>query len=448
MYDRFNQIGLASDFRRSARSTDTVTYAFLIIADDLSGAADCAAGFVAAGFDSAVLLGDGDVGAPTPSAAVVTVDTDSRRDVATVAADKARATLARHGAGRRVVKKIDSTLRGGWAAEVAALQPALGLALVAPAFPDLGRTVRGGLVHVDGTPLAETATWRLEHADREARPAHLLEAAGLRTGLVPVVLLEGPPDALRRHITQAREAGRQALVFDTGHAAHLRALAAATLDLPDVFWVASAGLARELARRVPPLPTPASRSAPVDDAWEPGLARCGLLTVVGSLSPVAERQIGCLRARPGSSAHAIGADLLRTPPVAGATPAPWAEAVRADLARGLEPVVWIGADAVLDPAEGPRLARHLALHLAPAMRESGGLVLTGGETARIMLGRLGIARLQVLGESEPGVVLLRELGPHRRFVATKAGAFGDDASLERARQALRAHLARAGSASS
>ena len=67
---------------------------FLIIADDLSGAADCAVGFALAGLDSTVLLGC-DV-SPGLQATVLTVDTDSRRDAAEVAAGKARAALDRH----------------------------------------------------------------------------------------------------------------------------------------------------------------------------------------------------------------------------------------------------------------------------------------------------------------------------------------------------------------
>ncbi|MGF6528722.1 four-carbon acid sugar kinase family protein [Variovorax sp. PvP013] len=406
-----------------------MNHAFLIIADDLSGAADCAVGFVAAGFDSVVMLGTGsrDV---LSSTAVVAVDTDSRRDAAPVAAGKALAALDAHGAERRVVKKIDSTLRGGWAAEVAAMQPALGLALVAPAFPDLGRTVRDGTVLVHGTPLAETATWRLEHADRESRPARLLEAAGLRCDTVPAALLDGAPDALRHAIAQARDRGCQALVFDTAHAAQLGMLAEATRDLPDVFWVASAGLAREIARcaRLEP-------SAVAAEAMS--TAGRGVLTVVGSLSPIAERQIACLAERPGSPVHTIAPGLLRDLPVSGAVAQPWAEAIRADVARGLDPVACIGADADLDPSEGPLLARCLARHLAPAMRDAAGLVLTGGETARAMLEQLGIARLRVLGETEPGVALSCSMATRPQYVVTKAGAFGDAGSLARAREAIR-----------
>lgn len=412
-----------------------MNHAFLIIADDLSGAADCAVGFVAAGFDSVVLLDTGSEAA-VPTASVVAVDTDSRRDAGPVAAGKALAALDAHGAERRVVKKIDSTLRGGWAAEVAALQPALGLALVAPAFPDLGRTVRDGTVLVHGTPLAQTATWRLEHTGHASRPAHMLDAAGLRCETVSADLLDGTPDALRHALAQARDRGCQALVFDTENTAQLRMLADATRDLPDVFWVASAGLAREIARCARPEPSDGT----TEETSIPGR---GVLTVVGSLSPIAERQIARLAEQPGSPVHTIAPRLLRDPPAADTVAPPWARAIHADIARGLDPVACIGADADLDPSEGPLLARRLARHLAPAMRDAAGLVLTGGETARAMLEQLGIARLRVLGETEPGVALSCSMAARPQYIVTKAGAFGDEGSLARAREAIRSRSAAA-----
>jgi 4-hydroxythreonine-4-phosphate dehydrogenase len=65
----------------------------------------------------------------------------------------------------------------------------------------------------------------------------------------------------------------------------------------------------------------------------------------------------------------------------------------------------------------------------------GGLVLTGGETARAVLSRLGIKTLQVVGEVEIGVPLLIAEGSGLPVI-TKAGDFGDRDTLVRCRAAL------------
>jgi len=89
------------------------------------------------------------------------VDTETRH----ARADEARRTV-REFAERvlpfgpaLVYKKTDSTLRGNIAAELAALldvyrdRPFV----YVPAYPELGRTVRGGHLYVDGIPVHETA---------------------------------------------------------------------------------------------------------------------------------------------------------------------------------------------------------------------------------------------------------------------------------------------------
>ena len=96
----------------------------LIVADDLSGAADCAIACFAAGIDSFVAL-DGDQ--PVPSAGAIAIDTDSRRLDPDAAAAVTAHMLRRHAGPqtRLIYKKMDSTARGNFAAEIAA-----GLAVV------------------------------------------------------------------------------------------------------------------------------------------------------------------------------------------------------------------------------------------------------------------------------------------------------------------------------
>ena len=88
--------------------------------------------------------------------------------------------IARSGFARQLVyKKIDSTLRGHVGAELQAALAAAPLfagAIVAPAFPEQGRTLSGGRLRVQGRP-----------ADELGHPGDLmgmLDAAGLRPALL------------------------------------------------------------------------------------------------------------------------------------------------------------------------------------------------------------------------------------------------------------------------
>ncbi len=127
-----------------------------IIADDLTGACDSAARAALAGWRPRVVLScsaeESDPVASDADLLVISTATRSRspKQAAVVVAEAARAMIAC--GARPCFKKIDSTLRGPWAAEVAALRRVTEakLVAVAPAFPDCGRVVRGGVVYSEG----------------------------------------------------------------------------------------------------------------------------------------------------------------------------------------------------------------------------------------------------------------------------------------------------------
>jgi len=77
----------------------------------------------------------------------------------------------------------------------------------------------------------------------------------------------------------------------------------------------------------------------------------------------------------------------------------------------------------------------LSERIAGMREQIGGLVLTGGETARAVLSRLGIRALRVVGEVETGVPILVAEGSGLPVV-TKAGDFGDNETLLRCRLVL------------
>src|SRR5687768_12848389 len=127
-----------------------------VIADDLTGAADTGVQLVRAGYRTAVFFRATEVLADDFDA--VAFDTDSRTMPAGFAAK--RVLDAAHAArGARIVyKKLDSTLRGNLAAELAAVLNATRRerAVVAPAFPATGRSTVGGIQRVHGVPVDET----------------------------------------------------------------------------------------------------------------------------------------------------------------------------------------------------------------------------------------------------------------------------------------------------
>ncbi|GAB5376845.1 MAG: four-carbon acid sugar kinase family protein [Acuticoccus sp.] len=163
-----------------------------IIADDLTGALDTAAPFAASPRGVAVASRpDALAGALAAGTDVVAVSTRSR-EVAPVAAREAvEAVLAALPDGIRVLKKVDSRLKGNIVAELAPFAPRRLLA--APAIPEFGRVVRGGMLCGFGIDTPIDVRGRLgPHVDAALVPdtvtqgdlARALAAAGEDTVLV------------------------------------------------------------------------------------------------------------------------------------------------------------------------------------------------------------------------------------------------------------------------
>lgn len=347
----------------------------IILADDLTGAADSAVPFASRGLSTRVVLDpdeplDGDV---------VSIDTESRSLPIQKAADLSFRSVERFAPAVPLFKKIDSTLRGYVGPECATalrafrrIHPGASL-LVAPAFPAMGRTTIRGEQLVNGNAVGSI-------------PA-ILERAGLSVAVLP----RGDPfppsvdawvcdaesdDDLRRILQQAGSCAVPPLLVGTG------------------------GLARVLAESFPLQP-------PLNI---PGVSG-PILFVTGSVSTAARLQV-----------DALHSSVLR------------ATSNSASLLRG-------SCDAIVCPSPSgsrdlnPQVSRHLALAIAPYSDRFSALFLTGGATARAVLDTMKITSLQVIGELEPGVPISR--ASNGLVIVTKAGGFGDAATLERCRQKLR-----------
>src|SRR5215212_9362315 len=125
----------------------------IILADDLTGAADCAARCRQAGLSATITLPGARV---CESDGAICCTSDSRHLPADLAARRVHELAASFGtyAGSIWYKKIDSTLRGHLGQELDALLDALGrsCALVCPAFPAQRRGLADGYLVIDSAP--------------------------------------------------------------------------------------------------------------------------------------------------------------------------------------------------------------------------------------------------------------------------------------------------------
>ncbi|MDP1585178.1 MAG: four-carbon acid sugar kinase family protein [Bradyrhizobium sp.] len=408
-----------------------MTRRWLILADDLTGAADCAIALGRRGLAAAVTWGD-TRHAGSREEPILAYDTASRSLSADAAAARHRDVLAsRPWSGRRFFKKIDSTLRGQPAAEIAATLACLGsrsdpaFGVLAAAFPATGRTTSGGRIRVKGRALEETDLWRRDHTYPNADLVDVLATAGARSEKVALAAVRN--GELKAILARLASAGDIVSICDAETDHDLRLIAEAGLCAsPASVFIGSAGLAHALARlditeSVEPLRIPTSKF--------------GTLTVVGSLAD-ASRSAALRLNSTGTVAHfPVGPDTLRDN---NAVRAKIAANVKERLAEGGDVLVEITMNGFPDMSLGPTLVAGLAEALETAVPVIGAFAATGGETAAALLSRFGVNGIRLVEEIEPGVALGLTIGSLSIPIATKAGAFGDEHSLVRINERLRA----------
>lgn len=194
----------------------------VLIADDLTGACDAAVQFSARGAKSVVHVGWDNPAECT--AEVNAFSTDSRDVTASEMEARIRrvASFFSDFRPRVVFKKIDSVMRGNPGREilVAADAFACELAIITPAFPDMGRRVHQGLLHVHGddtwTPLNVLATLQNQGlADcRHMEPG--LIAAAIRDGTRYISLDATCNEDLSAIVRETLRAGRRVLWAGSG----------------------------------------------------------------------------------------------------------------------------------------------------------------------------------------------------------------------------------------
>lgn len=394
----------------------------LIIADDLSGAADCTAGAVRAGLLTQVSLGHALAeNAVAPEIQVWSIDTDTRRLEPADAAKINAEILSRcRKPGQLLYKKIDSTLRGNFAAELLPMLARSEMAVVAPAFPDAGRSTRNGRQYVDGVALEETEIWRHEGISGIADIQGMLSAQGIRTALLRLDQVRAGHPQLRKNMEDCMAQGMQAVVCDAETNEDLQRITQASIALsPSIFWVGSAGLANQLPKA----------AGLIGHAQPPGTGVNGaILTAVGSMSAISRQQMHHLSVSRAMTRIDIRTDMLSD----GEHHRDWdiqQSRLRAAFENGDDVLLAISDAGYLDIHQGWMLCQALARLVSPFSSCIGGMISTGGETTHALLSAFKSTGLHIIREIQPGIPLSVTLGARTFPIITKAGAFGTAQTL-------------------
>jgi uncharacterized protein YgbK (DUF1537 family) len=351
----------------------------LALADDMTGALEVGAKFSAAGLRT---LASAKPAQDWPATALV-YDTETRHCSQQAAGQEVKRFVLQTGPScpRLIYKKTDSTLRGNIASEVKALADFYPAWLVgyAPAYPALGRTVKHGLLYVDGVAVEHT-----EFARDPFNPVRSSSISAILGRDVPCTIFDGETDA-DIGAAAATILGSASMRIAMGPAALAGAIAE-QIDLP----------------RETPRPLPELRSC---------------LVLNGSLHGRSAAQVshaetqGCISADPAASWRIVGTN--HAPGVDAA------QAASVNAGRLIEQLAAASPDAILVSGGDTAFAVFAALGspaLLPVREIVPGVPVTRIETAQLA---------QVL----PG--RRRDL-----FLITKAGGFGDRDVLCQVRQRL------------
>ena len=400
------------------------------IADDFTGATDLASMLVRNGMRTVQVIGMPDGPAPDAEAIVVALKSRTIPPAEAVAQSLAALRWLQQAGARQILFKycstFDSTDEGNIGPVADALVDALGcgFAIACPAFPTNARTVYQGHLFVGGVPLNESGMQ--DHPLTPMRDANLVRVLSRQTtgtvGLVPFATVDRGAAAVRDALTGLREQGRRYAIVDAVTDAHLVAMGQAVaghalltggsgvaMGLPGNFR--AAGLLREgVADALPHVPGHAAvlaGSCSRATLYQIGAARDRMPTL--ELDPVAT-----------PDADALAAQALEwAAPKLAATPILIAASAPPDRVSQLQSK--LGRDAA------GALVENAMARIANGLVDRGvrRLVVAGGETSGAVVAALGVQRLAIGPEIDPGVpwTYAEGTGP-ALLLALKSGNFG------------------------
>ena len=416
----------------------------IVIADDLTGANNVGVLLTKQGLSTLVVTYQ----APSfPGACdVLCVDTDSRYVEAAEAAQRVQRVVKRGlSQGTRLFcNRVDNLLRGNIGAETAGVLRALGpeaLAVVAPAFPVLGRHVVDGHLIVNGTPVDQHPIAASDAISpvRHSRVADIL-AQQFDEPIAWIRLSEVERGEAELALRLEREAagGNRAVVLDASTDEHLRTIAGAMaiLDRPCV--------------PVDPGPLSAIYLRSVRERSQPARGQ-KVLVSIGSITPLSRQQLKYLLSKPNIGCVRLDAGaLLRSDQARQAAIQGAARECLQHVQNSSRVIVLTTHEADHGPLDltplaserglSPRqLAKQISDGLAQATFQAlsqsqgqiGGCFTSGGDVAASLFEVANTEAIKILGDVVPLTAYVELTGGHLHGLrmVTKGGSIGEEATL-------------------
>jgi uncharacterized protein YgbK (DUF1537 family) len=316
-------------------------------------------------------------------------------------------------------------------------------AIIAPAFPKYGRTTVDGMQHLHGRPLHETEfstdpTAPVKDADIARR---LTEGSSRKAGRLMLDQVRAGPTQINSAVRRLLADGVELVVVDIVEQSDLKqiCLGLAQSDLR-IVWVGSTGLAEfvPLAFEI--------NSANNGFSQEHSMDSRPALALVGSASETTRQQLD--HAQTNNKLNMIYLDATKLIQNSSTSAAELAQA-NSNLLMAIETgqdvalvvhasreeiaaTQQLGATLNLSPAQvAQRIVDGLAQVSSRLIHEGrvSGIVATGGDTANALCNALGAQALEILGEVEAGIPIMRLLGERSLPLVTKAGGFGSPAAM-------------------
>ncbi|WP_394548646.1 four-carbon acid sugar kinase family protein [Priestia aryabhattai] len=418
-----------------------------VISDDLTGASDCGGQLVRYGLDVSVVLTDDNSNLNKKEAFIF--NTDSRAVSGKEAYERVKNVCERIQSETFdvIYKKIDSTMRGNIGQEINAVydvfQP--DFVFIAPAFPEAGRQVINGVHFLNQKRLDETEVANDPKTPvKDSLIARLVKnQAQKEVGHLSYKDLHAGYEFIFKKLKAYKNQNISYITVDSIHESDLKCLVETIKKTEfSVVWSGSSGLINYLPQAYGLQPSTKKVSFLRND--QP------VLFVIGSVSKVGRNQLNQLLLY--SDTISVEMNPSKIILDGGSRQKEIDQVIKRALTflKTGKSIALFSSEEVKETQEIGKKQGYSAIEISDYISMAMGevavdlinqcnitnLFLTGGDTAQQVLSQLQVHRLHLIDEVEPGIPLGKLDYKREIFAVTKAGSFGTDVAMLKAKSKL------------